>query len=108
MTDEDWAREDTRALAVFLNGRKIGERDAEGREIRGHSFLLLVNAHHEPVTFTLPTPSSETGWTTELSTIAAERTDEGRYPPATHSNFPTGRWSFSDAAKSATCRGAAR
>jgi isoamylase len=77
MTEEDWAREDARALAIFLNGRQIDEQDAEGREIRGHSFLLLVNAHHEPVTFTLPTPSSEAGWKTELSTVAPERTDEG-------------------------------
>ena len=76
MTDEDWARDDIRALAVFLNGREIDEQDAEGREIRGHSFLLVVNAHHEPVTFTLPTPSSGAGWTTELSTVAPERTDE--------------------------------
>jgi hypothetical protein len=29
------------------------------------------------VTFTLPTPSSEAGWTTELSTIALEWTVEG-------------------------------
>ena len=73
MTDEDC----TRALAVFLNGREIDEQDPEGREIRGHSFLLLVNANHEPVTFTLPTTSPEAGWTIELSTIASERTDEG-------------------------------
>ena len=73
MTDEDC----TRALAVFLNGREIDEQDPEGREIRGHSFLLLVNANHEPVTFTLPTTSPEAGWTIELSTIAPERTDEG-------------------------------
>ena len=46
MTDEDWAREDTRALAVFLNGREIDEQDAEGREIRGHSFLLLASEPH--------------------------------------------------------------
>ena len=63
---------------MFLNGRAIGEQDPEGREIRGHSFLLLVNAHHEPVRFTLPTASSEAGWTTELSTVAPERTDEGQ------------------------------
>lgn len=44
----------TRELAVFLNDREIDEQDAEGREIRGHPFLLLVNAHHEPVSFTLP------------------------------------------------------
>ena len=107
MTDEDWAREDTRALAVFLNGREIDEQDAEGREIRGHSFLLLVNAHHEPVRFTLPTPSSEAGWTTELSTIAPERTDESPLSAGDTLELPTGRWSFSDAAKSATCHGAA-
>jgi isoamylase len=77
MTDEDWDREDTRALAVFLNGREIDEHDPEGRQIRGHSFLLLVNADHEPVACTLPTSSSEAGWTTELSTIALERTVEG-------------------------------
>jgi len=77
MTDEDWDREDARALAVFLNGREIDEQDAEGHEIRGHSFLLLVNAHHEPVQFTLPTPSRGTGWRIELSTVAPEPTDEG-------------------------------
>jgi len=29
------------------------------------------------VRFTLTTPSREAGWTTELSTVALERTDEG-------------------------------
>ena len=76
MTDEDWARDDTRALAVFLNGREIDEQDNDGRQIRGHSFLLLVNADHEPVTFTLPAPSTGTDWTTELSTARPDETDE--------------------------------
>ena len=75
MTDEDWAREDTRALAVFLNGREIDEQDAAGREIQGHSFLLLINAHHEPVSFTLPAPSRGSGWTIELST--SDPNDDG-------------------------------
>jgi glycogen operon protein len=58
---------------VFLNGREIDEQDAEGREIRGHSFLLLVNADHEPVSFTLPTPSRGAGWRTEISTARPDQ-----------------------------------
>ena len=76
MTDEDWGREDTHALAVFLNGREIDELDAEGHEIRGDSFLVLVNAHHEPTSFTLPTPTGGTGWAPILSTSDPDDSDE--------------------------------
>ena len=76
---------------MFLISSEIDEQDPEGREIRGHSFLLLINAHHEPVAFTLPTPATEVGWTIGLSIIAPEMTDEGPAPLAT-------RWSFPDRA----------
>ena len=68
MTDEDWERPDTRALTVFLDGREITDQDPDGNTIAGGSFLLLINAHHQPVAFTLPTPSRGTGWAMELST----------------------------------------
>jgi glycogen operon protein len=76
MTDEDWARDDTRTLAVFLNGREIPEQHPDGRDVRGHSFLLLVNAHHEPVPFTLPGPSRDVGWVTAISTADPTSEDE--------------------------------
>ena len=45
-------REDARALGVFLNGDEL-ERDPDGDAVRGDSFLVLFNAHHEGVEFTI-------------------------------------------------------
>jgi isoamylase len=51
MSDEDWKDADSKTLAVALDGRQI--EDADGDTTRDR-FLLLVNAHHEPVDFTVP------------------------------------------------------
>ena len=67
MGEEDWGREDSRALAVFLNGEAIPHYDRDGNPIRGDSFLILVNAHHESVEYTLAAHVGE-HWTLELST----------------------------------------
>ena len=80
MSEEDWAREDTRAIAVFLNGREIPAATAEGDSHWGSSFLILVNAHHDGVEFVLPAGELGSGWTLELSTASAgvpERADPG-------------------------------
>jgi glycogen operon protein len=64
MGDEDW---DARTLGVFLNGEEIPTHDREGNPIEGGSFLILFNAHHEPVAFTI---AEELGgdWEIEFST----------------------------------------
>jgi isoamylase len=54
MSDEDWRVGFARSVAIFLNGRGIPERDELGRAIVDDSFLLLVNAHHQQITFTVP------------------------------------------------------
>ncbi|MDF3289827.1 MULTISPECIES: glycogen debranching protein GlgX [Streptomyces] len=54
MTDEDWDAGFAKSLTVFLNGQAISEPDPRGRRIQDDSFLLLFNAHHEPLTFTVP------------------------------------------------------
>ena len=51
MSDQDWKDAGTKTLAVALDGRQI--EDADGDTTRDR-FLLLVNAHHEPVDFTVP------------------------------------------------------
>jgi glycogen operon protein len=51
MSDEDWRNPTARTLAVALDGRNI--EDAEGETSRDR-FLLLLNAHYEPVAFTIP------------------------------------------------------
>ena len=68
MTHKDWQREDARTLGVFLNGQEIQSRTPHGEEIVDDSFLLLFNAHFEPVTFTLPTRRFGARWVGELST----------------------------------------
>jgi glycogen operon protein len=67
MTDDDWMREDAHALGVFLNGREIPSHDRDGNPIEGASFLILFNAHHEPLPFTIA-PELGESWTLELST----------------------------------------
>src|SRR5436853_5007386 len=62
MTQRDWNRGDAYTLGVFLNGREIPDRTPHGEQINDDSFLLLFNAHFEPVTFTLPTRRFGARW----------------------------------------------
>ncbi|GLX00128.1 glycogen debranching protein GlgX [Microtetraspora sp. NBRC 16547] len=74
MTDQDWRNGYARALAVFLNGDAITEPDRRGRRITDDSFLLLFNAHHDVIRFTVPTGFGEM-WTTALDTARPVTTD---------------------------------
>jgi glycogen operon protein len=67
MARRDW-QADTKALGVFLNGQEIPGRGERGEPLSGHSFLLLLNAHHERVTFVLPPRRFGLRWALELST----------------------------------------
>ena len=53
MSDEDWEVGYARSLCVFINGSFLGV-DGRGEQITDDSFLLLFNAHSEPVEFRLP------------------------------------------------------
>jgi glycogen operon protein len=77
MTRRNWQDRDARALGVFLNGREIGRQTPEGERVEDDSFLLLLNAHHEPVVFTLPPRRFGARWAVELATAKPERRDEG-------------------------------
>jgi isoamylase len=68
MTQKEWQRHDARTLGVFLNGQEIPSHTQTGEEIVDDSFLLLFNAHFEPVTFTLPTRRFGARWLVELAT----------------------------------------
>ena len=58
----------SRTLGLFLNGREIHEQTARGEPLFGDSFLLVFNAHSEPVVFTLPTRRFGSRWQVELAT----------------------------------------
>jgi isoamylase len=68
MTKRDWERDDAFTLGAFLNGQEIPTRTREGRPIGDDSFLLLFNAFHAPVEFTLPARRFGLRWSLELST----------------------------------------
>jgi glycogen operon protein len=68
MGEEDWQREGTRSLGIYLNGQGIPDRDLLGMRIVDDSFLLLVNAHHQQVTFSLPDEEYGRAWETVVDT----------------------------------------
>jgi len=72
MTDEEWAAESVRYLGVLLAGDAINELDEQGRIIRGETLLLLLNAHHEPIPFTLPTHKPGTRWVLLMDTATPD------------------------------------
>ena len=84
MTDDDWAGF-VRCIGMRLAGDLIEESGTQGEEILGDTLLLLMNAHHEPLPFVLPTLSEGHRWEllfdTATTKIDTELRDEGyRYP----------------------------
>jgi glycogen operon protein len=53
MSDEDWNNSETRCFGLRLAGDAIEESDDRGNRIVDDTLLILVNAHHEPIPFTL-------------------------------------------------------
>jgi len=70
MTGLDWGASYGKAMAVFLNGDAITEPGPHGERVADDSFLLLFNAHSDPVTFTLPAERFGRSWEVVLDTAA--------------------------------------
>jgi isoamylase len=62
VSDEEWNAGWTRAIALMLNGRTLQVMNEDGDWLIDDSFLLLVNASHEGVQFTLPESPSSNPW----------------------------------------------
>jgi isoamylase len=73
MTDEEW-NSFHRCMEVFLSGYLTG---INGQVIQDDFFLICFNAHHEPVTFTLPVIGAKSRWERVLDTAE----EEGFVPP---------------------------
>jgi glycogen operon protein len=54
MSDEEWNSPFVRCLGMLLSGDTIDVLSFEGEPIRDQTFLLLINAHYEPIPFVLP------------------------------------------------------
>ena len=77
MTDEEWQM-GFRSLCLRLSGDAIEEVDAKGCAISGETFLLLLNAHHEAVPFTLPAHKRGVRWELVFDTSMPVPTKRGR------------------------------
>lgn len=71
MTDQDWTTWYARAMMVFLNGEAIAEPDERGQRVVDNSFLVLINASDEDITFTLPGEGYSPTWKVALDTAPA-------------------------------------
>jgi isoamylase len=71
MTDPAWDADFTRSLMVRLSGDSIDEVDAHGGRVVDDTFLLLLNADQESVTFTLPAAPRRGRWERVLDTSEA-------------------------------------
>jgi len=78
LTQRDWRNSDARAIGVFLNGEELGMETPRGEDVHGESFLLLFNAHHETLTFRLPTRRFGARWKLQLSTAEPELEEGAR------------------------------
>ena len=71
MTDEDWQSGFAKSIGVFLNGDAIPSPTPRGERVVDDSFLVLFNAHHEPLDFTLPAAGWGERWVRMLDTADA-------------------------------------
>jgi glycogen operon protein len=70
MTDEAWNAPSVRSLGVLMVGDALEEIDERGRPVRGDTVLILLNAFHEEVPFTLPNIAAHAEWLRVVDTVA--------------------------------------
>ena len=67
-SEEAWNTEWNRSLGMMLNGKTLQVSDDDGKPVLDDSFLILVNASHEGVEFTLPPSPNGSPWRQVMDT----------------------------------------
>ncbi len=84
MSDEEWDNSFARSLGLQMVGYSEDQYDAEGRPEIDDDFLMLFNAHHEEIPFTLPPGQEGTRWEAIVDTsYAAGLRADGFFKPET-------------------------
>ncbi|NKE69215.1 glycogen debranching protein GlgX [Candidatus Manganitrophus noduliformans] len=76
MTENEWNTFFVKVLGLRLIGEELDETDRHGDPIRDDAFLILMNAHHEPIEFTLPKEPAPQIWEICIDTAAPDREPE--------------------------------
>ena len=77
-TAEQWRNTHARCIGLLLNGHAGEYVDAEGRRLDDGVLLIVLNAHHDAVSFTLPAVPGGRGWRCVLDTREADGAGDGR------------------------------
>ncbi len=62
MDMDDWQNTHASSMMVYLNGKDIPESDWYGNQMIDNDFILIFNAHYEPIMFTLPDEKYGSKW----------------------------------------------
>ncbi len=87
MTNKDWSRGFAKTLGIFLNGKTIPNPNPRSEPTTDDTFFLLVNAHFEPLRFTLPGRKWGARWAAVLDTATGWNLGETRYRAADEINM---------------------
>jgi isoamylase len=68
LSEEAWQSGWVRTLGMMLNGQTLSISDELGNPLVDDTFLLLLNAHHEAVSFALPRTPAGGRWKVVLNT----------------------------------------
>ena len=68
MNEDEWRDPSVRCLGMFLAGQGLDETDERGRKFGDENFLVLLNANHEDVAFTLPAFHPGARWSAWMDT----------------------------------------
>jgi glycogen operon protein len=78
LADGDWFDPNARTLGMYLDGRGLRDRDRRGQLIVDDSYLLILHAGDDPITFALPgAPWADSYVVTVDTTFATGEPDPG-------------------------------
>jgi glycogen operon protein len=77
-TAEQWRDSHARCVGLLLNGHAGAPLDADGSPEEDGVLLIVLNAHHDVVSFVLPTLPCGRGWRLMLDTRVGDGEGDGR------------------------------
>ncbi len=82
MSDDEWDNSFARSLGLQMAGYSEDQYDVEGRPEIDDDFVLLFNAHHEEISFTIPPNPEDARWEVLVDTsYAAGLRSDGFFKP---------------------------
>jgi glycogen operon protein len=84
MTDEAWNSGFVRSFGVQCAGHLLGELSDRGEPIKDDNFLMLFNAHTEPLPFSLSATAGDGDWELVFDTADPDKEGDLAAPSSTY------------------------